>query len=156
MKITDIQIEHFGVWQDLVLRLPGSSLNVIYGPNEAGKTTLMRFIRSLLYGFEQFEIGASNGLSQRIVWEGSLIVDERGKQFEIRRGAQRGTRGLVSMPGSDAGTSDEELLSRLLAETDEQVFQHVFAIGLQELQELATLHDGDVAHHIYGMTLGPD
>lgn len=28
-----------------------TSATVIYGPNEAGKTTLMQFVRAMLYGF---------------------------------------------------------------------------------------------------------
>ncbi len=35
------------------------------------------------------------------------------------------------------------------------MFENVFAVGLNELQELATLEDDQVAHHIYGLTLGP-
>ncbi len=51
MKITELQVERFGVWSDLTLPLNRGNVSVFYGPNEAGKSTLMRFIRSMLYGF---------------------------------------------------------------------------------------------------------
>ena len=51
MKITDINIDRFGVWRDLSLPLNESGVTVFYGPNEAGKSTLMRFVRGTLYGF---------------------------------------------------------------------------------------------------------
>jgi uncharacterized protein YhaN len=47
------------------------------------------------------------------------------------------------------------LLSELVAGTDEKLFESVFAVGLPELQEFATLTDDEVARHLYGMTLGP-
>ena len=50
MKITDIKIDGFGVWHDLALRGLSPELTVFYGPNEAGKSTLMQFMRSVLYG----------------------------------------------------------------------------------------------------------
>ena len=50
MKITDLKIDGFGVWHDLTLRGLSRELTVFYGPNEAGKSTLMQFMRSILYG----------------------------------------------------------------------------------------------------------
>ena len=55
MRLTEIDIDRFRIWRSLLLRLDPRGLNVIYGPNEAGKTTLMRFIRSTLYGYEPLE-----------------------------------------------------------------------------------------------------
>ena len=40
MKITELDIDRFRIWRSLLLKLNPSGLNVIYGPNEAGKTTL--------------------------------------------------------------------------------------------------------------------
>ena len=50
MKITSLRIERFGVWENLNLPKLSRGLNVFFGPNEAGKTTLMQFIRTCLYG----------------------------------------------------------------------------------------------------------
>ena len=53
MKLTHLEVGRFGVWRDLSLPLTSSELNVIFGPNEAGKTTLMRFLRGMLFGFSR-------------------------------------------------------------------------------------------------------
>ena len=50
MKITSLRVERFGVWENLNLPKLSRGLNVFFGPNEAGKTTLMQFIRTCLYG----------------------------------------------------------------------------------------------------------
>ena len=50
MRIRELDIESFGVFRDRQMRFdPG--LQIIYGPNEAGKTTLLQLIRQLLFGF---------------------------------------------------------------------------------------------------------
>lgn len=51
MRITGLKVDGFGVWSGLELPELSDQLNVFYGPNEAGKTTLMQFVRSMLYGF---------------------------------------------------------------------------------------------------------
>lgn len=52
MKITEIQIKNFGKLHNVSMRpLPG--LNVIYGENETGKSTMQKFITSMLFGLEK-------------------------------------------------------------------------------------------------------
>ncbi len=52
MRITEIQIKNFGKLHNINMRpLPG--LNVIYGENETGKSTMQRFITSMLFGLEK-------------------------------------------------------------------------------------------------------
>ena len=51
MKLLALEIEGYGVWSGLKFQRMSEGLNVVYGPNEAGKSTLLHFIRSSLYGF---------------------------------------------------------------------------------------------------------
>jgi uncharacterized protein YhaN len=155
MKIKAIQVGRFGVWEQLSLAVPGRGVALFYGPNEAGKTTLSRFIRSILYGFEPFAVETREGTSRPVGWEGMLRVESQGHEYEIRRIADRGTRGLVSVVGTDREQPAESLLAELLHRTDETLFENVFAVGLNELQEMSTLQADEVARHIYGLTLGP-
>ncbi len=45
MKLIDAHIDGFGVWSDLSLADLSPQCTVFYGPNEAGKTTLLEFLR---------------------------------------------------------------------------------------------------------------
>jgi uncharacterized protein YhaN len=154
MKITKIDVDRFGIWKQLSLPVSARGLTVFYGPNEAGKTTLWRFIRSILYGFEPFEVDLEGGIAQPVRWEGALQVEVDGQPSAIRRLSDRGTSGLVSVVGTDREEPAESLLAELLFRTNESLYENVFAVGLNELQELATLEADEVAHHIYGLTLG--
>ncbi len=52
MKLRKAQITAFGRFQNLSLDFaPG--LNVVYGPNEAGKSTLLHFLRGMLFGLQK-------------------------------------------------------------------------------------------------------
>ena len=52
MQILELDIKHFGKFANHRIRLtPG--MNIIYGGNESGKSTVHAFIRAMLFGFER-------------------------------------------------------------------------------------------------------
>src|SRR2546428_10204776 len=51
MRIEGWQIEGFGVFRDWEVRGLSPGLTVFLGPNEAGKSTLLAFLRGALFGF---------------------------------------------------------------------------------------------------------
>jgi len=155
MKLTKLDIQQFGPWQDLHLSLPEQPLQVIYGPNEAGKSTLMRFIRGVLYGFEDVSLEGPQ-FEQAAEWSGSLSLSHRGQLYTLKRSGPAHEPGSLQVEGLSSGQSLDELMSELTGPTDATLFQNVFAVGLDEVQHLHTLHDEEVAQHVYGLTLGPE
>ncbi|GIX03363.1 MAG: hypothetical protein KatS3mg113_0369 [Planctomycetaceae bacterium] len=163
MRIIGFEIERFGVWRDYAQCVHPQGLTVFYGPNEAGKTTLLRFIRGVLYGFTSAAETppANRGTFQRHrstrvqSQSGRLHVTHRGREYEIVRSSRGDDAGLVTIHGAEPGQTTSELLHELTSGTDERLFESVFAVGLPELQEFATLTEEEVARHLYGMTLGP-
>ncbi len=154
MRMTDLHVERFGAWQDLHLPLPQAGLNILYGPNEAGKSTLMRFVRAMLYGFPVTR--TADGLAPIQGAQGAMDFEHEGRQFRLRRNHNPHTRGDLSISSMDARPAPSTLLESILNGVEEPIFEKVFAIGLREIQELGTLQDGEVADRIYGLTLGPD
>ncbi len=90
MIIQKISIKSFGMITDMTLEF-SSSINVIEGQNEAGKSTMAAFIKYMLYGFDNEE--NKDNLSERdrrINWttgraEGSMTVLVKGKEYLITR-----------------------------------------------------------------------
>jgi uncharacterized protein YhaN len=154
MRMTDIQIERFGVWRDLHLPLPQVGLNILYGPNEAGKSTLMRFVRAMLYGFSTGR--PIPGQSQISGGRGGMEIEHEGRKYRIQRTENPHSRGDLAVVSLDSRPAPSNLIDTILNGVEEQVFEKVFAVGLREIQELGTLQDGEVADRIYGLTLGPD
>jgi len=163
MKITDIRIDGFGVWHDLQQSGISPRLTAFYGANEAGKTTLMQFVRSVLYGISPERrhryLPPVNGGQPG----GSLGLVEDGQHFDVSRIADRGPDdvGLVRITTTTNGTPDgqatgDRLLRDSLADIDEATYNNIFAIGLSEIQHLGTLDGTQAAHWLYRLTSGLD
>lgn len=159
MKIKDIQIDGFGVWTGLAVDSLPPGMTLFYGPNEAGKTTLMQFLRAVFYGFTESRreryvppvYGGSPG--------GAIRVTGPGGGYEIRRHSQLtdgGPSGRLTVTGQDGLVQGEHRLSTLLGQIDESIFTNVFAIGIRELQELSTLDDTAAADELYKLSSGLD
>ena len=159
MKIKDIQIDGFGVWSELSVDSLPEGMTLFYGPNEAGKTTLMQFVRAMLYGFtnerrEKYLPPVYGGAPG-----GAIRVTGPGGGYEIRRHNQltdASATGRLSVTGPDGLTQGQHRLNMLLGQIDEQIFTNVFAIGMRELQELGTLDDTRAADELYKLSSGLD
>jgi uncharacterized protein YhaN len=159
MKVRDIQIDGFGVWSGLSVDSLPEGMTVFYGPNEAGKTTLMQFLRTMLYGFTAERrqrylppvFGGKPG--------GAMRVTGPGGGYEIARRATLNDPSIIgqlTVTSSDGVTQGQHRLTTLLGSVDESIFTNVFAIGLRELQELSTLDDTAAADELYKLSSGLD
>ncbi|MCA9247592.1 MAG: AAA family ATPase [Planctomycetales bacterium] len=158
MKIARLKVDAYGAWTDLELAELSPQLTVFYGANEAGKTTLLQFIRAILYGYAASprQRYASTGSGRKP--EGALDVLVPGGRFTIGRVGRRDgdDEGKVSIRAADGTPHRTHQLHSLLSDVDETIFNNVFAVGLREMQELGTLSDTDAAHWLYSLTSGLD
>lgn len=152
MKVKRIHIEEYGAWRNLDLPVSSDGLTVIYGPNEAGKSTLRRFLRDVFYGFQNQE-ELTDTIETR---SGFAVVEYEGKEYQIARSAIGNESGYLEITGPTGEKTDQAFLDEILSGVSEDVFDSVFAVGLKELQELATLHGDEVAERVYGASLGSE
>jgi uncharacterized protein YhaN len=138
------QIEGFGVFHNFEVRLP-SGLTVFLGPNEAGKSTLLGFLRAMLFGFPsrrsktpQYPPLRGGRHGGRLMLCGPLgeIIVER---FMPRRNGLR-------VNGRDDADQD---LRELLGGADESVFSSVFAFSLSEMQSFEWLRADQIRERIF-------
>lgn len=157
MNIHGLQVDEFGVWSNLKLDGLDPGLNIFYGPNEAGKSTLLQFVRSMFYGFTQQRRQYLAGSGPRRSG-GQLSVNSKEGRYDVaRRDDLSGNpHGELAVTGPDGMRQGEHLLKSMLADVDELVFNNVFAVSLHELQELATLSDTQAADLLYRITAGLD
>ena len=159
MKITDIHVDGFGVWNTMSVDELSDGVTLFFGRNEAGKTTLMQFIRAALYGFSPDRrrlylppvYGGTPGGMLRVENHSGEFVIERRQSDMDPNGAGRAI--VLAQNGSRQG---QHLLNVLLCGVDETIFNNVFAIGIRELQELASLNDTQAAEQLYNLASGVD
>ncbi|WP_171051734.1 ATP-binding protein [Alteribacter natronophilus] len=151
MIITGIEVYGFGKWRSQSFT-PEKGMNLFYGENEAGKSTLMVFIRSVLFGFprrsEQFEPLAGGDFG------GSLTVHiEREGKVRIERVRKRKAKGDVTLYFPDGRTGGEEDLTTLLEGMTEQVYRGIFAFSLQGLQGIESMNAQELNDYLYDASL---
>ncbi|MEX2176712.1 MAG: AAA family ATPase [Pirellulaceae bacterium] len=160
MKIRTIDIDGFGVWNGLKIDELADTTTVVYGPNEAGKTTLMQFVRAVLYGFtadrRKKYLPPVNGGRPG----GRLLLADAVGQFLAHRSAELtdlpDDSGSLSLVDDRGEQRDAAKLDDLLAGVDEPTYNNVFAIGLKEIQELGSLDETAAADYLYKLTSGLD
>jgi uncharacterized protein YhaN len=153
MNITEIQVDRCGAWRNLTLPVRPHAVNVFFGPNEAGKTTLRQFIRGVLFGFSQSHADLIPLGDNRAQASGSLNIEDADGNHRIHRalgGELAGDARLIL--GDVAAPAQHESASN---ETHAQLFDRIFAVNLRELSEISSLSGDDVSQFVFGLSLGP-
>lgn len=161
MKIKDFEVDGFGVWKGLKVEQVSNELTLFCGYNEAGKTTLMQFLRSIMFGFsstrlEKYSPPIYGGLAG-----GAVGFSTSVGSFEVQRHVDSGrcqdpAGELVVIDGLDGAVHGQNKLQSFLGDIDESIFTNVFAIGLQEIQELGALNSTAAADQLYRLASGLD
>ncbi|MEL7648195.1 MAG: AAA family ATPase [Sedimentibacter sp.] len=112
MYINKLHLRAFGKFSFKKLYF-GSRFNIVYGENEAGKSTIHNFIEAMLYGFEDGETGQEkyNKYKPWIgdLYRGSLGMSlENGEKYVVSRDFLLGTTQVFKKESSDR--SDPEMV----------------------------------------------
>ena len=161
MKITDLQVDGFGVWKGLTVESISDNITVFCGYNEAGKTTLMQFIRSMMFGFSQDRLTKYTPPVYGGLAGGALDVTTPTGVFEVQRHVDPNRHSdpigdLAVTDAHDGSVHGRAHLNSLMSDIDESIFTNVFAIGLREIQELGALNSTAAAEQLYKLTSGLD
>lgn len=155
MRITELTINGYGIFHECRIEGLPAGLSLFLGDNEAGKSTVLGFIRDVFFGAPD---GRSRERSYPPLrggrWGGSLgLVNGQGERMVLDRGP--GSKGgRVSLVGPQGEALSREALARLLGGTTREVFKNVYAFSLSELQTLETLNSERVRDAIYSAGLG--
>jgi uncharacterized protein YhaN len=154
MKIDRVHIDGFGDHAATSLPPFETPVTILYGPNEAGKSTLLAFIRMVLFGFprrgaaEHFPPRAGGNHGGRIE-----LVSDAYERFTVER--HRGKKGgPVIVTRADGSPVPDSALSRLLGHAPASTFKSVFAFDLNDLQQLESEEDNGINSRIYSAGTG--
>ena len=154
-KGSDVVIERlvlkdFGKFHDKVLTLqPG--LTILYGKNEAGKSTVHSFIRAMLFGLERQRgrAGRDDLYTKYLPWDtpaaygGSMDFELDGRRYRITRSFHKSQKS-VSCICLDTGR-DVELpsgkITDLIPELTESLYRNTVSVEQQKVRTDAELTD---------------
>jgi len=130
--LTDVRMDSFGRFHDRRVGPFQAGLNVVYGPNEVGKSSTMECIRQVLYGWTQ-----SNRNSQRNDYapregkrQGRLYLTDGTGEWELaRRGKDTSVTTLHGLPWDDA-------FEDLTGEVSKETYGSIFSFTADDLQRM--------------------
>jgi uncharacterized protein YhaN len=155
MQIREIIIDGFGVLINKRITGFQRGINVIYGPNEFGKTSLLEFIRRILFGFP-------SKTSKKNLYEpingapcaGQLTCElKSGERVSIRR-IHGVNNGPVTITHHGKESQNASGLEDLLGSATKEMYENVYAFSLDELQSMQSLQGDEIKNRIYGAGLG--
>lgn len=133
-------------------------LQVFYGENEAGKSTIMSFIHSVLFGFptkQQSELRYEPKEGAKYGGQLTAVFPAKGKAV-IERVKGKAV-GDVSVFLDDGTIGGEELLNELLLQVDKSLFQSIFSFNIHGLQNIHQIKSEDLGRFLFSAgALGTD
>ena len=151
MRLNELHVDGFGHFRDHVVGPLDSAVTVLHGPNEAGKSTLLAFIRTILFGFplrgrdDHYPPLAGGRHGGRIT-----LVDDDGVSYTLERFA--GPRG--GSPVLRTASGEPAALERLVGHATLNLFSNVFAFSLDEMQSEELMSDEEVSGRLYSVGMG--
>jgi uncharacterized protein YhaN len=140
-RLRAVEAVRYGELADAALGELGAGLSVVYGGNEAGKSTYTSLIRHVLYGFPRgrtnerlYQTPSGDRRVGRLVF-----TDEDGRWVVERTEGVRGGEAAVHGPMGEA--PGDEFLAPIIRGISAGVYRSVFAFSLEELSDLGSLDD---------------
>jgi uncharacterized protein YhaN len=147
MRISRLSVDGFGALRDVEVAL-GEGLNVLAGPNEAGKSTLLSFCTGVLFGFPRRGQPGHGAPVRGGRHGGTLtVVDGSGESWVVERFASP-TRTL-RLHRPDGTVGDEHDLRRLLGGASSELFSAVFAVDLDGLASVRNVSSDEVREVLF-------
>ncbi len=159
MIIKKIEVYGFGKWSNETFHFQEGSLQLVFGENEAGKSTLMAFIQAIFYGFpKKNERAKSYEPLHQNQYGGAITIWTKSKGVvRIERVKRNRVRGDVTVQFSDGSESGEEALQSIMGGLNEAAFQGIFSFNLKGLQGLENMKAEEINEFLYdtAITGGP-
>ncbi|WP_437294986.1 AAA family ATPase [Sorangium sp. So ce426] len=154
MKILELHLLAFGPFTDLRLDFssPSPGLHVVYGPNEAGKSTALRAIRGLLYGIPHITPDAHLHHNTDLRVGGRLAGRGDAALALVRRKGR-----VKTLRDPDDNPLDDAALAPVLGGVTEELFRTSFGLTHETLRQGAEAllqGKGDVGQSLFGAGLG--
>ncbi|MDA1612822.1 AAA family ATPase [Bacillus cereus] len=146
MRMEKLHIYGYGKLENVEMDL--SMLTVLYGENEAGKSTIRSFMKSILFGFPtrgQRRYEPKEGGK----YGGAITVQtEKYGRLKIER-LPKTAAGEVTVYFENGKTGGEEILNDILSGMNESLFESVFSFDMHGLQNIHQLGESDIGNYLF-------
>lgn len=128
-----LHLERFGRFHDTVVGPFGPALNIVFGPNEAGKTTIASFVGGVLFGWEEARGNRNTYKPEGAERAGSLLFEAA----QPPAGAAPEAYTLSRQRNADGLQGD----TWLVEDIDKDTYRTMFSLNSDELRSLRNTTD---------------
>ena len=136
MVIRKLNIRNFGKITDKTVEL-SEGVNILFGPNESGKTTLYHFLKGMLFGIsrKRGKAAKQDAYSSYEPWEnpgsfgGTIWFEGNGKTYRLVRSFTREYPRFELTNLSDGGRCTMQDLEELLGGVSEAIYENTVSVG---------------------------
>lgn len=136
MIIKSVCLENFGKFNNKTVDF-SDGINILYGENEAGKTTLHTFIKGMLFGLDgkHGKNQENNEYEKYIPWEnpenykGSMVIEADGVEYLIQRNFLRSEKSCTITRMSTGRELDKDEIEELFYGFDENCYYNTISIS---------------------------
>lgn len=151
MKINKLEVLGYGKWHDVSFDFNDDNLQIIFGNNESGKTTLLSLIEGILFGYID---GRGSAYEQYIPrdtksYGGKLtITTDENRRFILTRiaGTHGGELSIYDID-NDIQTSND-ILEKILGPIDRDTFEQLFYFGDLDIKQISKLSKNELVGRI--------
>ncbi|MFC7799483.1 DNA repair/recombination ATPase SbcE [Bacillus subtilis] len=132
LRIISLHIYQYGKFSNRTFHFSASPVQVIYGLNEAGKTTMMSFIESMLFGFpktKKYE-PKTGGVY------GGVLEAEHPEYGVLKIERTKGTAEKLSVYTEKGEVKQGDVLKQLFQGTDRSLYKAIYSFDVFGLQEI--------------------
>ncbi len=135
MKIKNLQLEAFGPFTEQYLDFSKnrSDFHIIYGPNEAGKSSILRALNAWLYGFPERTRDNFIYPNDQLKLAGTIENSQGKELFFVRRKKRK-----ASVLDSQGNTIDPAKVKKILNDLEQEVFEKLFGLDHDSLVQGGT------------------
>ncbi|MEF2073454.1 AAA family ATPase [Consotaella aegiceratis] len=132
MRILSLDLLRYGAFSDTSLAFrPNAKLHLVYGPNEAGKSSALSAIGDLLFGFgRQTAFGFQHDMTALRV--GATLTASAGTQLSFRR--RKGNKNTLLAPEDGEAPLPDDALLPFLGGLNREVFTRAFGLDSAALR----------------------
>ncbi|OIK86738.1 ATP-binding protein [Oenococcus oeni] len=154
MEIKRIHISGFGKFSDFNLDFK-NDLQVIYGQNEAGKSTLRQFITGILFGFAQNKRQSSNLYEprNRSQYGGDLVFEQDGSLWDVSRLGRTQSKLEITDQNGNHVNNPEIFLTKLLSPFSQDSFEDIFSFDQEQLNEIRSLSGKELSDRLLSFSV---
>ncbi|MCJ0566714.1 ATP-binding protein [Enterococcus cecorum] len=138
MKLLKAEITEFGKYRQFSFDFTGGN-QLIFGANEAGKSTLYHFIKAMLFGFPKKQKRKRDYETDHAYYGGALEIEIDGEVLRIERMKHLNKGKATVIIGDEI--FPESYLQKRLAPLDSQLFEQVFTFDQEQLQQITQLDE---------------